>query len=241
MGQEQVKQKTKKSFAQKIGAKFGKGPTSDELVKETLEDLTDIVGSMKDVFNDFEEGYEEQLLEDRSSWEKLQPKLPKFLQPEKTKIEQRRMGKIKRNRDNLAELEDNLRKLDIVLSSGKASFEAMGQAYINTVVPGEKSGEAMKELEAKVNAMQNNMSESMSDLAAQISLIKSALDNMAGQLDEQGVVIGNIDSKIDKIDTKLDKAHDMLKKISKQLTGNRVLILVIAGSATAVVLNSFLA
>ena len=34
------------------------------------------------------------------------------------------------------------------------------------------------------------------------SLIKSALDNMAGQLDEQGVVLVNIDEKIDTIDSK---------------------------------------
>lgn len=232
--------KKKKSLAQKLGEKFGKGPSADELVQETLQDLTSIVGSMKDVFAEFEDGYEDQLRDERNTWQKLQSKLPNFLQAQKTQIEEKRMTKIKRNRKNLAELEDNLSKLDIVLSSGKTNFEALGQAYINTAVPGQKDDKSLKELEAKVESMQSNMTGAMGDITAQISLIKSALDNMAGQLDEQGVALENIDSKIDTIDSKLDKAHEMLKKISRQLTGNRVLLLIVAGSATAVILNNFL-
>lgn len=236
MEQEQ-KQKKKKSLARKIGEKFGRGPDADELMQETLSDLTDIVGSMKNVFEDFEEGYEKQLDEERSTWRKLQSKLPSFLQAEKMKTEDSRIKRIKSNRSNLSELEDNLKKLEIIISSGKSSMEMLGQAAINVAIPGETSEKAMNELESRINSMENNVSESMNNLNAQISLIKSALDNMAGQLDEQGVVLVNIDEKIDVLDSKLDKAQEMLIKISRKLTGNRVIMLVVAGSATAVILN----
>ncbi|MHA2253459.1 MAG: hypothetical protein ACXAD7_24085, partial [Candidatus Kariarchaeaceae archaeon] len=96
---------------------------------------------------------------------------------------------------------------------------------------------AIKEIESKMEKMQDNMADAMGDITSQISLIKSALDNMAGQLDEQGVLLGDIDEKIEVIDGKLDKAHDMLRKISKQITGNRIMMLVVAGTATAIILN----
>ena len=84
------------------------------------------------------------------------------------------------------------------------------------------------------------MASALGDVGTQISLIKSALDNMAGQLDEQGVVLTNIDEKIEVLDTKMDKAQDLLVKISKKITGNRVIMLVIAGTATALIAQKFL-
>ncbi|MHA2171450.1 MAG: hypothetical protein ACXAC2_01305 [Candidatus Kariarchaeaceae archaeon] len=237
MDQQVQKKKRKKGLVQKIGEKLGKGPTADELAKETLSELTDIVGSMKDIFKEFEDGYFEQLTEERTSWDKVQAKLPSFLQKGKIKVEEKRMDRIKSNKSNLSELEDNLRKLDLVLSSSSASFESLGEAYIRTAIPGQANEETIKELEKKMETMQENISDAMGDLTAQISLIKSALDNMAGQLDEQGVALEGIDKKIDQIDGKLDRAHEMLKKISRQLTGNRIMMLVVAGTATAIILN----
>ncbi|MCE7736722.1 MAG: hypothetical protein GPJ54_17705 [Candidatus Heimdallarchaeota archaeon] len=236
MEQEQV-QKKKKSLARKIGEKFGRGPDADELMTETLSDLTDIVGSMKLVFEDFEDGYEKQLDEERSSWQKLQSKLPGFLQASKMKTEEKRFNRIKSNKSNLGELEDNLKKLEMIISSGQTNLEVLGQAALNAAVPGELSSKSMSEFEDRLQTMEQNVSSSMNDMGAQISLIKSALDNMAGQLDEQGVTLENIDEKIDTIDGKLDKAQEMLVKISRKLTGNRVIMLVIAGTATAVILN----
>ncbi len=234
---QQVQKKKKKSIARKIGEKLGKGPTTDVLVKETLSELTDIVGSMRDVFKEFEHGYDDQLADERSGWDKFQAKLPGFLQKENIKLEENRMKRIKSNKSNLSELEDNLKKLDLVLSSSSSTFESLGEAYIKTAVPGKADEKSLKELERRMENMQENVSDAMGDLTAQISLIKSALDNMAGQLDEQGVILSDIDEKIDIIDGKLDKAQAMLKKISRQITGNRVLMLVIAGTATAIILN----
>ncbi|MHA2276221.1 MAG: hypothetical protein ACXAC2_10655 [Candidatus Kariarchaeaceae archaeon] len=148
MEQEQL-QKKKKSLAKRIGQKFGRSKDTDELMQETLTDLTDIVGSMKDVFEDFESGYEKQLEEERSSWEKVQSKLPGFLQAGKTKIEESRVKRIKSNRSNLAELEDNLKKLDMIISSGKSNLEVLGQAAVNAAIPGGISEKSMNELETR--------------------------------------------------------------------------------------------
>jgi len=237
MEQKQETSKKKKSLAKRIGQKFGRGPSGDELVKETLSDLTDIVSSMKIVFEEFESGYEGQLSEERSTWKKMQSKLPGFLQAKDMKLEEQRMDRIKTNRTSLSDLEDNLRKLDMVLSSGKTSFEAMGEAYINTAIPGRSDDAALQELETRIASIEDNVGGAMEDMTAQIGLIKSSIDNMAGQLDEQGVTLTNIDEKIDVIDSKLDRAQEALKKISRQLTGNRVMMIVIVGTSTAVILN----
>ena len=234
---EQEQQKKKKSLTQRISEKLGRGPDTDELMRDTLHDLTDIVSSMKNVFQDFETGYDEQLQEERSTWEKFQSKLPGFMQSSSMKNDEERVKRIKSNKSNLSELEDNLKKLEMVISSGSTSLEQLSEAYINSAIPGEKSDRALSELEKRMEMMEANVAGAMEDLAAQITLIKSALDNMAGQLDEQGVQLTNIDEKIDTLDGKLDKAHDMLKTISRKLTGNRVIMLVVAGTATAVILN----
>ena len=56
----------------------------------------------------------------------------------------------------------------MIISSGKSSMEMLGQAAINAAIPGETSEKAMNELEAKINSMENNVSDSMNNLNAQI-------------------------------------------------------------------------
>ncbi|MCY3410049.1 MAG: hypothetical protein INQ03_00300 [Candidatus Heimdallarchaeota archaeon] len=235
--QEQTK---KKGLIKKISEKF-KGERPDELVMETLTELKDIVSSMKNVFEEFEEGYEEQLEEERTAWQKMQTKLPSFLQSSQTKSEMHRMERIKSNKSTLAELEDNFNKLEMVLTSSSATMESISEAYINTAIPAHsRNDDAIMELEKRMEMISENMSASLGDINAQISLIKSALDNMAGQLDEHGVVLDGIDSKVNVLDEKMDKAQNMLEKISKKLTGNRIILLVIAGTATALIAQKFL-
>ena len=231
--------KKKKGLMKKISTKF-KGEKPDELVMETLGELKGIVSSMRDVFEEFEKGYDQQLEEDRTAWQKIQVKLPKFLQPNDLKTEEHRMKRIKGNKDTLGELEDNFNKLEMVLTSSTSSLENISEAYVNTATLGRQDNKSLEDLENKMEVMQENMASAMGDINTQISLIKSALDNMAGQLDEQGVVLTNIDEKIDVLDTKMDRAQALLKKISKQITGNRIIMLVIAGTATAVIAQKFL-
>jgi len=228
--QEKKKKKDDKSLLKRLGDKFSRDPDPDELVLDTLGELKDIVGSMRTVFEDFESGYSKQLEEDRGLKEKLETKLPGVLQSKVTKNQNKRMDRIRVNRSNLSNLEDNLAKLELVLSTSTSSLESLSQAALDTQVVSSKSNDrAIQELELRMAQMQENIAGSMNEMTAQISLIKAALDNMAGQLDEQGVKLEGIDTKIDTIDTKLDKAHEMLRKISKQITGNRLIMLAVIG------------
>ncbi len=229
----------KKSIMKKITSKF-RGEKADELVLDTLSELKDIVSSMKVVFEEFEGGYEEQLEDERNAWQKIQSKLPKFLQTTQLKNDEHRLHRIKSNKNTLAELEDNFNKLELVLSSSTATIESISEAYVNTAIPGVRDDKALSELEKRMELVENNMSSSLGDINTQITLIKSALDNIAGQMDEHGVVLENIDDKINILDEKMDKAQNMLEKISKKLTGNRIIMLVIAGTATAVIAQKFL-
>ncbi len=207
--------------------RFKKKPQTDELVSETIKELKDIVGGMKEVFSEFDKGYEAQLEEERSVWEKMQAKFPSFLQfSNSLKTEERRKNRIKSNKENLDMLQDSLAKLEMVLTSSQNNIEAMETEYVQALMPEAGSDkQAIKELEAKMEQMEGNIAEAMQHLSGQIRLIKSAMDNMAGQLDEQGVVLEGIDGKIDVLDTKLDKAQELIKKVSRQITNGRVLFL----------------
>ena len=220
--------------------RFSKDPEPDEMVIDTLGELKDIVGSMRDVFQDFEKGYSKQLEEERSGWQKIESKLPKMLQTGSTKSQEERMGRIKNNKENLTSLEDNLSKLELVLASGSSSNEAITQAYLQAASGGKSSDKAVEDLEKRMKQMQEDLTNSMSEMTAQISLIKSALDNMAGQLDEHGVKLEGIDGKIDTIDTKLDKAHEMLKKIATKINNNRIIALAVVGGIAAIILSNVL-
>lgn len=231
--------KKKQTFAKRIGSKFSHKEKPDELLNNTMNELVDIVSTMKDVFHEFDEGYEQQLQTDQTSWEKLQRKLPSFLQSKNVQVEEHRKSRIKTNRKNLELLEDNLHKLDIVLNSASKDVELLGERYLDIVLPeNSRTEEKIEELENYMSAMQTNISTALNDFNSQLQLIKSTMDNMAGQLSEQGVVLEGIDSKVDVLDTKLDKAQSLLKKISRQVTGNRVLMIVaFTAVASAVVVN----
>jgi DNA repair ATPase RecN len=242
MSQETRKKKKKeKSVLKKITDKLSRDETEpDDLVLDTIGELKDIVGSMRNVFEEFEDGYDKQLEEERSSWQKIQSKLPQFLQSSSTKTEEHRVKRIKNNKNNLSDLEENLSKLEIILSSSNQSLDMLSEAYVKTASVGSKDEEkTVREIEARMDKMQQDITGAMGEMTAQITLIKAALDNMAGQLDEQGVKLDGIDGKIDTIDGKLDKAHEMLKKISKQITGNRLIMLAVVITATAVVASKF--
>lgn len=239
MGQtqdEKKKKKDDKSIFKRLTDKLSSDPEPepDELVLDTLGELKGIVGSMRHVFEDFETGYSKQLEEERGIKQKLESKLPESLQSSTTKNQMKRMDRIKNNKTNLKDLEDNLSKLELVISSSTSSLESLSQAAVQTQAVTSKSNDkAVEDLELRMQQMQENITQSMGDMTAQISLIKAALDNMAGQLDEQGVKLDGIDGKIDTIDGKLDKAHEMLKKISKQITGNRLIMLAVFAGAAA--------
>ncbi|MHA2501519.1 MAG: hypothetical protein ACXAE3_01420 [Candidatus Kariarchaeaceae archaeon] len=228
------KKKKDKSVLKKISSKLSREQDPDNLVLDTLGELKGIVSSMRGIFEDFEDGYSKQLDEERGMMQKLESKLPKALQSSATKNQMKRMDRIKGNKSNLGELEDNLSKLELVLSSSTSSLESLSQAYVDThAVTSKSKDKSIEELEAKMESMQENITDAMSEMTAQISLIKTALDNMAGQLDEQGVALEGIDGKIDTLDSKLDQAHEMLKKISKQITGNRLIMLAVFAGAAA--------
>jgi len=239
MGEPKQEQKKKKKS---LRSRFGKKPQTDELVTDTLSELKDIVNGMKNIFTEFDEGYEAQLEEDRNVWEKMQSKLPSFLQfSDNVKTEERRKSRIKNNKDNLDMLNDSLAKLEIVLTSSHNNFEAMESEYMKAIMP-ETSGDnqAIKDLETRMDQMEGNIAEAMQHLSGQVRLIKSSMDNMAGQLDEQGVVLEDIDGKIDVLDTKLDKAQELIKKVSKQITNGRLLFLFGFITVTGVFLTQML-
>ncbi len=233
------KKKSKKSLMKKIGEKLGRKDNTDDLIEETLTELKDIVGSMRDVFEEFDESYSESLKEKRGGLGRLKSTLPSFIKPADIKQEEARLKKIRRNKSTLAALEDSIAKLDLALRTSRQNYEEIGDAYLNLVKleAGGKEDEAIRKVEERMNQMESNIAEAMSQLTAQIGLIKNSLDNMAGQLEEQGVIIKGIDEKVDVLDTKLDKAQKLIKEVSRKITGNRVIILIAITAISTVMLS----
>ncbi len=236
------KKKEKKSILKKIGEKLGKKESTDDLIEETLTELKDIVSSMKDVFEEFDESYTETLKQKRGTLGKLKSTLPSFMKPDEIKREEKRLQKIRRNKSTLAALEDSIAKLDIALRTSRKNYEEIGDAYLNLVKmeAGGKEDEAIKKVEERMNQLEGNIAEAMSQLTAQIGLIKNSLDNMAGQLEEQGVIIKGIDEKVDVLDSKLDKAQQLIKEVSRKITGNRVIILIAITAISTVILSGMI-
>ena len=215
----------KQTWGKRLGEKFKKQKKPDVLMNQTLNELTEIVGSMRDIFNEFDESYDAQLDEERSLWDRMQAKMPSVFQlSENVKNEEKRKKRIKMNKHHLDELHDNLNKLDIVLNNSSTNFQDLEEDYIDAI-SSKNNNLDKKNVYEKINTMETNMAEAVQQLSGQIRLIKSAMDNMAGQLDEQGVKLEGIDGKIDVIDTKLDHAQELIRKVSKQITNGRLLFL----------------
>ncbi len=232
----------KKSLLEKLSTKFGKNEPNDALLKEAVSELKDLVSGMKDMFDEFDDKYDEKLEQDRSILEKVQSKLPKFLQAPDVQNQERQRKKIESNKFALTKLEDSLSKIELATSGNNVDLLSMEEAYIDLLKqeqPGLSDEKAISTFEERLKRMEENFANSISDMSASISLIKSSLDNMAGQLEEQGVVLTNIDQKVDVLDTKLDKAQELIEKVSKQITGNRVIILITATAISAILLSRF--
>ena len=87
-----------------------------------------------------------------------------------------------------------------------------------------------EDLEKVIDEMKLEIYRSMEDINAQIRLLKTALETITEQLTEQGIQLERIEEKVDVVDKKLDKAQELIKKVARRLTGNNILILVLAGS-----------
>ncbi len=233
------KKKEKKSLIKKIGEKLGKKDDADDLIEETFEELKDIVSSMKEVFEEFDHSYTETINEKRGTVGKLKASLPSFLKPDDIKLEERRLEKIRRNKKTLSTLEDSIAKLELVLKTSRQNYDELGEAYLNLVKLESNGNEnkAIEKIEERMNQLESNVATAMEQLTSQIVLIKNSLDNMAGQLEEQGVVLHGIDQKVDVLDSKLDKAQELIKEVSRKITGNRVIILIAITAVSTVLLS----
>ena len=233
------KKKEKKSLIKKIGEKLGKKDDADDLIEETFEELKDIVSSMKEVFEEFDHSYTEKKKKKRGTVGKLKASLPSFLKPDDIKLEERRLEKIRRNKKTLSTLEDSIAKLELVLKTSRQNYDELGEAYLNLVKLESNGNEnkAIEKIEERMNQLESNVATAMEQLTSQIVLIKNSLDNMAGQLEEQGVVLHGIDQKVDVLDSKLDKAQELIKEVSRKITGNRVIILIAITAVSTVLLS----
>lgn len=217
-------------------------PTEKEMIKEFIGELDSVLESMESMTSDIAQGFQTQIIEERSFSNKIIANLPKFLQPPRIRSQNEKLvqlngtkQKMKSLRGTLTKISDSVDSMD--LNAAPLEGDEAGNRVYELAYPGEAvSSKKVVTLEEKLQILENSFLTSMDQLNAQMHQISTNLTLLNKRLDEQGVKIDRIDEKITAVDTKLQKVQSMLTKISRKLTQNRTLLALLAGSVIALVI-----
>ncbi len=236
------KKKKKKSIRQKLASKFSqikKKPEDENLLAETISELKSVVRDMKEIFEEIDKTFEEETEKEKTFWDKLKSKMPQRLQPQDIRKEKQQKQKIRSNKERLEKLEDALSQFEAI-STMPGKEDMLAEEYLKLLKQDMGSKFKDEDLEKVIDEMKLEIYRSMEDINAQIRLLKTALETITEQLTEQGIQLERIEEKVDVVDKKLDKAQELIKKVARRLTGNNVLILVLAGSVLSLLALSII-
>ncbi len=236
------KKKKKKSLRQKLASKFSqmkKKPEDENLLVETVSELKSVVHDMKEIFEEIDKTFEEETEKEKTFWDRIRSKIPQRFQPEEIKKEKQQKQKIRSNKERLKKLEEVLEQFEAITTMpGKEDM--LADEYMKLLRQDMGSKFKDEDLEKVIDEMKLELYRSIEDMNAQIRLLKTALETITEQLTEQGIQLDRIEEKVDVVDKKLDKAQELIKKVARRLTGNNILILVLAGSVLSLLALSII-
>ena len=197
---------------------------------------------MEGLAADMYEGFNSQVLQQRSFSSKILSLVPNFLQPTGIRAQTKRkqeLGsatlKMKYLRKTLNEIDTSIKQKDF---STKPSTESnFGHQIYELAYPGERiNSHKVGTLEERLQILENSFLASMDKVNDQLNDISLNLKTLKTRLDEQSVKIDRIDDKISEVDSKLKKIQSSLVNISRKLTQNRTLLALLAGSVIALII-----
>ena len=207
-----------------------KEPDQHEQVKQFLADLRDVTESVESLLDDISDQFEKQVIEPRSSLQKILTKLPPFLQPKQVKKENSQSSEFQIIKSKIHNLNVSVDQIEDIFEKMPRE-EEIGQRIYELSYPGEQSvdPEKLYLLEQRLHEMETLFFDSLTKITEQMGTITQTLTTISEILNEQGIVINSIDVKIDRVETKVDQAKVTLEKISKKVTENKLLLAFIAG------------
>ena len=220
-----------------LGGRFRKSETSElQMLQNFVQDLDDITESIGSLLDDMHEGYEDQITSKRSGARRFVARMPMFLQSKELREEQSKLQDINSARDRVSVLAGALKEVGNALTE-LPSEEEMGRRIYNVAYPQDKQIDPKKaaNLEERLSQLETSFLDSLDQISGQVTQITENLHSLSGQMEEQGVIIGGIDQKLDRVESKLEKAEKSLRDISKKMTQNRVLLAFLGGSAIAAI------
>lgn len=231
-------------IAKSLGKWFTKPvePSEKELLIDFIGDLDSVLESMEDLAADMFEGFNSQILQQRSVYSKLIALLPNFLQPTEIRVQTKRRNELNSTKLKMMYLRKTLNEIGSSIKqkefSAKSSSEInFGQQIYELAYPGERiNTHKVGTLEERLQILENSFLTSMDKVNDQLNDISHNLKTLKDRLDEQNVKIDRIDNKISEVDSKLKKIQSSLVNISRKLTQNRTLLALLAGSVIALII-----
>jgi len=235
-----MKERKKDSSFKKVSKKVSKMVKREEneveLLVETVDNLKDVVNTMGAIFEEMDSEFKEEVVDKRTFTEKMQSKLPKKIMSKKVREQEKDRERISSAYKRLKIVTGTLDKVAELSKQRDTDWDALTEAYFDTQFPeppsgkGKVSDKQVKQFEKAIDEMRGDFLAKMEGMNNQILLMKASIGDMTELLQDQGVVIEGIDVKVDEINVKLDKTQKMLRKISRQITGNRVMMALMAGA-----------
>ncbi len=220
-----------KSKLRALGEKIrpNKEPDQTQQVKEFLEDLKDLTGSIEVLLDDVSDQYDTQVLDDRPFIQKTLSKLPSIFQSSEVKQQNTQSKELRTVKSRVHNITLSIDKIEDLFETMPSQEEA-GKRVYELAYPGQEiTTGRIEEIESRFKEMEEKFIDSVKTVTDQMQNITGSLTRISDQLEEQGIVVNNIDVKLDRVETKMDKAMVTLDKISKKISQNKVLLAFIAG------------
>ena len=216
-------------------------PSEKEMIVDFIQDLEGVLGSMENMAEDIFHGYSDQIVNKRNFTSKITSSLPKFLQPGRIRQQNEKLNEIQETKrkmhllkDTLGNISESIESMD--LRAAPIANDEIGNRIYELAYPGESvTSQNVGTLEERLKILENSFLTSMDQMNAQMTQISENLTTLTQRLNEQGVKLDKIDEKITEVDTKLQKVQSTLGKISRKLTQNRTLLVLLAGSVIALI------
>jgi hypothetical protein len=206
-----------------------KEPDQQQQVKEFLGDLKDLTESVEILLDDVSTQFEDQVISKRPLIQKTISKLPKFLQPIEVKQQNSQSKEFSSVKSRIHDINLSIDKVEDIFETIPSQEEVAKRVY-ELSYPGEEVTEKrIDEIEIRFKEMEEKFIDSVKSLTDQMQTITNSLTRLTELTEEQGVVVNNIDIKLDRVETKMDKAIATLEKISRKISQNKLLLAFIAG------------
>ncbi|MFX1535036.1 MAG: hypothetical protein ACFFDI_12495 [Promethearchaeota archaeon] len=194
-----------KSKLSKIGKEAKVSKEEENIVEKFMQDMQNVTKALEDVVEEVTSGI---------------AKSPKANEENKKQIKEAR-GKIRSLSSSLSEMQETIK-------SQPQDPEEVGKRIYNVAYPGQKLNlDNVEEFEKQVSNFETNFLDVFKELSSQMDEVSIGLEELASDIQDQGIKMDSIDDKLDTASGLLLKAEAAIAEIQQKLAQNKKLLLVV--------------